>query len=103
MHSLISIVRVVLTDKENYLEWSKKIKHTLIFNDLWNDICEGEVDGRSTIPTTNKELAIWNKKYKKAYVVIVATTSEEVSCHIISIEDSNGSLKKLKNFYDSCS
>jgi hypothetical protein len=40
MHSLISIVGVVLIDKENYQEWYRKIKSTLIFNDLWKGICE---------------------------------------------------------------
>jgi hypothetical protein len=68
-HSLISIVGMVLTDKENYLEWSRKIKHTLIFNDLWDGICEGENDSRPTIPTTDKELSIWNNKDKKSYVL----------------------------------
>jgi hypothetical protein len=33
MHSLISIVGMVLTDKENYREWYRKIKSTLIFNE----------------------------------------------------------------------
>ena len=31
MHSLASIVGVVLSGKENYIEWSRNIKHTLIF------------------------------------------------------------------------
>jgi len=43
MHSLISIVNVVLTDKENYREWYRKIKSTLIFNDMWIGICEAKV------------------------------------------------------------
>jgi hypothetical protein len=64
----------VLTGKQNYPKWFKNIKHTLIFNDLWDDICEGEADnegevlreaqhksGISIIPTTYKEHAIWNK------------------------------------------
>lgn len=35
------------------------------------------------------------------YVLIVASVSKEVSHHIISIEYSWGSLKKLKDLYDS--
>jgi hypothetical protein len=71
MHSLISIIGVVLTGKENYREWYNKIKSTLIFKDLWNDIYEvatvnEEEDesktksecSRSTIMTSNKECAI---------------------------------------------
>ena len=39
MNSLISIVGVILSRKENYEEW---FKNTLIFNDMWNGICENE-------------------------------------------------------------
>jgi hypothetical protein len=99
MHSLVSIVGVVLSGKENYLEWSRKIKHTLIFNDLWDGICDG--DTSPTKPTIDKELAIWMNKDKKAYALIVASVSEEVSHHIKSIKYSWGALKKLKYLYDS--
>jgi hypothetical protein len=101
MHSLIAIVGVVLNGKENFPEWSRNIKHTLIFNDLWDGICEGEDDSGPTKPTTDKELAIWKNKDKKAYSLIVARVSKEASCHIISIKDSYGALKKLKDLYDS--
>jgi hypothetical protein len=40
MHSLINIIGIVLTGKENYREWYIKIKSNLIFNDLSNGICE---------------------------------------------------------------
>jgi SH3-like domain-containing protein len=85
--------------KINYLEWSRKIKHTLIFNDLWDGICDG--DTSPIKPTVDKELAIWMNKDKKAYALIVASVSEEVSHHIKSIKDSWGALKKLKDLYDS--
>jgi hypothetical protein len=101
MHSLISIVGVVLNAKENYPKWSKKIKHTIIFNNLWDGICEGQNGSRLTISTTHKEIFIWNNKYKKAYFIISKMVSEEVSCHIISIKDSYGALNKLKDLYDS--
>jgi hypothetical protein len=84
MHSLVSIVGVVLSGKENYPEWSRKIEHTLIFNDLWDDICDG--DTKPTKPTTDKELSIWMNKDKKAYALIVSSVSEEVSHHIRSIK-----------------
>ena len=62
MHSLISIVGVILSAKENYPEWSQKIKHTLIFNEFWRGICEGEGDNASTNPTSDKEITIWENK-----------------------------------------
>jgi hypothetical protein len=120
MHSLITIVGMVLTGKENYKEWYRKIKSTLIFNDLWNGICEAttiteeEVEScfesvvseakskssRPPIPTSNKEHAIWKDKDQKAYVVISVTVSEEVSHHIASINDSYSTLKRLNDLYD---
>jgi len=44
MHSIISIVGIVLTSKENYPEWSQMIKHTLIFNEFWKGVCVGDGD-----------------------------------------------------------
>lgn len=101
MHSLISIVRVVLIGKENYPEWSWKIKHMLIFNDLWDEVCEGQNDSEPIQPIGDKELALWKNKYKKAYALIATSVGEGVSRHIISMKDSYGALKKLKDLYDS--
>ena len=42
MNSLISIVGVILARKGNYHEWFRKVKNTLIFNDMWGGICENE-------------------------------------------------------------
>ena len=39
MNSLISI-GVILSGKENYHEWFRKVKYTLSFNDTWDGICE---------------------------------------------------------------
>ena len=55
MHSLISIVSVVLSGKENYQEWFRKIKNTLIFNDLWDDICESKDDNEPKQPKDDKQ------------------------------------------------
>jgi len=59
MHSLIFIFGVVPTSKEKYQEWLRKVKHTLIFNDFWDGICEGQDDNEPTFPEENKEVAIW--------------------------------------------
>jgi len=118
IHSLITIVGVVLTSKENYIECYRKIKSTLIFNDLWNGICEAaneeEVESTATedeseakpksskpsIPRSNKERAIWKDKDQKAYALIFAATIEEVSHHIASINVSYSTLKRLNDLYD---
>lgn len=101
MHSLISIVGVVLTGKEKYKELSRNIRHNLIFNDLWNGASEGKDDNTPTKPTSDKEQAIWKNKDTKAYALIATFLSEEVSHHIVSITSSFGVLKKLKDLYES--
>ena len=71
MHSLVSIIGVVLSGKEKYQEWLRKIKHTLIFNDLWDGICEGEGDVAHEEPKINKEFSIWKNIDRNAYALNV--------------------------------
>jgi hypothetical protein len=101
MHSLIFIVDVILTNKDTYPKWFKRIKHTFIFNELWDDICDGENDSDSSQPIGDKEIIVWKNKDKKEYAIIAVSISEEVSCQLVSIKDSYGALKKLKDLYDS--
>jgi len=76
MHSLIPIVGVVLNEKENYLEWSRKIKHTLIFNELWKGVCVGERDNEPAKTTLDNEISIWENKNSKTYALIAAFVNE---------------------------
>ena len=96
MNSLIFIVGVVLSSKEKYPEWSQKIKHTLIFNEFRRGICEGEGDHRPAKPTSDKEIAIWEKNNCKAYALIAASVNEEVSHHITPFSNSYEALSKRK-------
>lgn len=111
-----SRVGVVLTRKENYVEWLRKIKSTLIFNGLWDRVCKGEVtendedefgldmkpyDGGPTKDTSVSKLAIWKNKERKDFSLINAMISEEVRRHIVLVTNSYGALKKLKDLYDS--
>ena len=41
MQSIASIVGATLTGKDTYSEWWRKIKSAFIYNDLWDNICEG--------------------------------------------------------------
>lgn len=70
INSLISIVGVILSIKENYPEWSRKIKHTLIFKELWKGICVEDGDKELEQPTLDKEFTIWENKNNKAYALI---------------------------------
>ena len=100
MHSIISIVGIVLTGKENYPEWSRMIKHTLIFNELRKGVCVGDGEKEPEQPTLDKEFAIWKNKNIKAYALIAASVSEEVSHHISPLLTAFEALQKLKELYD---
>ena len=82
---------------------------------MWDGICKNnnfedkkdrnaidEVDKSAPVPPTNtKELALWKSKEKKAYALIIASISEEVSRHLVSCKSAQEALKKLKVLYDS--
>lgn len=42
---------------KNDMIWHLHMKNTLVFNDLWKDICDG--DKAQTKPTDARELAKW--------------------------------------------
>jgi hypothetical protein len=54
-----------------------------------------------TIPTSNKECAIWNNKDMETHVMIFSIVSEEVRHDIVSINELYGSSNNLKDLYDS--
>ena len=59
-----------------------KIKHTLIFNELWRGICEGEGDNALAKPISDKEMRILENTNNKAYALIATSVNEDVSQHI---------------------
>jgi len=77
------------------------IKHTLIFNELWKGVCIGDGDKELEQPTSHKEFTIWENKNSKAYALIAASVSEEVSRHIFPFSTAFEALQKLKELYDS--
>ena len=87
---------VVLSGKENYPKWSWKIKHTLILNEMWRGIFEGEGDHPLAKPTSDKKITIWENKKCKAYALIAASINEEVSHHITPFSNAYEALSKLK-------
>jgi hypothetical protein len=46
-----------LDGTKNYKTWSRHMQNTLIYNELWKDVCNG--DKNPTKPTDSRELAIW--------------------------------------------
>jgi len=84
MHSLISIVGVVLLGKENYPEWSRKI-NTLIFSEFRKGVCVGEGDNEHINPALDKEITIFETNNKNASALIVEFVNEEVCQHYFII------------------
>ena len=82
---------------------------------MWDGICENEnledkedgeaineVDKSAPVtPTNSKELALSKSKDKKAYALIIASVSEEISRYLVSSKIAWEALKKLKDLYDS--
>eukprot|EP00253_Pinus_taeda_P031134 PITA_31134 len=95
------MIRIVLTGKENYPDWSRMVQHTLIFNELWKGVCVGEGDSDPEKPTSDKKLAIWENKNSKAYTLIATSVNKEVSRHISTCSTAFEALQKLKEIYDS--
>jgi len=100
MTSIGSIVRVVPNGKENYQEWFRNLKSSLVFNDLW-EVCQGknDSDGKEISPQSpdnEKQHAIWETKDKKSYALKNASVTEEVSRYIISYGTTFEALNKLK-------
>jgi len=107
-------------------EWYKKIKRTLIFNDLWKGICEAtrikniqeeakskvestvsisksKSSRKSSRPTNHfqpQTMKYGKTKTRRHMLWSLGAVSEEVSHHIPSISDSYGALKKLNDLYD---
>ena len=82
---------------------------------MWDGICENqnfgdkkdgdaidEVDKSAPVPPNNtKGITLWKTKDKKAYALIIASVSEQVSRHLVSSKSVWEALKKLKYLYDS--
>lgn len=61
------------------MKGSRRIKHALVFNDLWKGICDGDTPKKST---DSNELVVWQHKNDKALALIGASIIEEVNRHM---------------------
>ena len=76
---------MMLSGKENYMEWLTNIEHNIIFNDLWDGIFDGDTSCTKSIEAKDLEVMM-NNDYI-AYAFIILLVSEEVSHHIMSIKN----------------
>ena len=80
MQSIVSLIGETLSGKDNWMEWHRKVENTLIFNDLWFKICDGNNQPIELIYAKEKE--IWLYKNSKALALIRAYINGEVYRHI---------------------
>lgn len=99
MQSIVSLIGEILTGKDTWLEWHRKVENTLIFNDLWYKICDG--DTQPTEPTDVKEKEIWNYKNSKALALIRDSINGDIYRHIKGCKFAWEALDNLKNLFDS--
>jgi hypothetical protein len=69
-----------LNGLKNYMTWSHHMQNTLIFNDLWKYICNGE---KAPIKLINaRELAKWELRDEKALALLRSYVTDEMFIHI---------------------
>jgi hypothetical protein len=74
-----------LDGPKNYKTWSRHMHSTLIYNELWCDICDG--DTAPTKPNEATSLAKWNLKDEKALALLCSSVTEQMFVHIENSKD----------------
>ena len=74
-----------LDGSKNYKSWSRHMQSTLIYKELWKDVCSDET--APTKPTNARELARWELKDEKALALLRSSVSDEMFVHIENAKD----------------
>jgi hypothetical protein len=98
MSKIISLFKYPykLEGSKNYKVWSRHIQSTLIYNELWEGICNEQ----PTKPIDVSPLARWELKDENALALIQSIVSNEVFVHIENCSDSWSSWEILKYLFD---
>jgi hypothetical protein len=87
-----------LDGSKNYKTWSRHMHNTLIYNELWHDICDG--DTAPTKPTDATSLAKWNLKDEKALAFLCSSITKQIFVHIENSKDAWFAWNLLKKLFD---
>jgi hypothetical protein len=74
-----------LDGPKNYKSWSWHTQNTLIYNELWLYICDG--DTTPTKPTDATSLEKWNLKYEKVLALLRSSVTEHMFVYIENSKD----------------
>eukprot|EP00253_Pinus_taeda_P028683 PITA_28683 len=87
-----------LEGNKSYKTWHRLIESTLIYNELWQGICDGDV--KPNKPTNANALAKWEIKNAKALALIKSSMNDEMYVHIENATDAWPALKIFKDLFD---
>jgi hypothetical protein len=74
------------------------MESTLIYNELWKDICNGDV--KPNKPIDAGPLAKWELKDEKYLALIKSFVNEEMFVHIENTSDAWSAWKTFKDLFD---
>jgi hypothetical protein len=74
------------------------MQNTLIYNELWCDICDG--DTAPTNPTDTTSLAKWNLKDEKGLALMRSSVTEHMFVHIENSKDAWYTWSLFKKLFD---
>jgi hypothetical protein len=87
-----------LEGTKSYKTWKRLIESTLIYNELWHDICNENTKPNKPIDAAT--LAKWEIKNAKALALIKSSVNDEMYVHIENITDAWSALKNFKDLFD---
>jgi hypothetical protein len=87
-----------LEGTKSYKTWKRLTESTLIYNELWRDICNEYT--KANKPTDVATLAKWEVKNAKALALIKSSVNDEMYVHIENTTDAWFSLKVFKDLFD---
>jgi len=82
-----------------YKTWHRLIERTLIYNELWQGICDGDI--KPNKPTDAAALAKWEVNNAKALALTKYSMNDEMYVHIENATDAWYALKTFKDLFDS--
>jgi hypothetical protein len=87
-----------LDGPKNYKSWSRHMQNTLIYNELWHDICDG--DTTPAKPTDVASLEKWKLKDEKELALLCSSVTEHMFVHIENSKDAWSAWNQFKKLFD---
>jgi len=83
---------------KSYKTWKRLIEITLIYNELWQDICDGDI--KPNRPADVASLEKWEVKNVKALTLIKSLVNDKMYIHSENALDAWTALCTFKDLFD---